>query len=185
MQSLVSFFITYELNKMQIKHSLIIAGVCIITTAGAITYSQQRLIIPTSAADHNAYLSELVLGSSTDGTESYKLDSSQQRLVVPGRLVAGNPTSNTIPSGVEYAVIGGGSYNSVDQNADNSAIGAGDGNKISAQNATIGAGRYNKINQGADGSFIGGGAQNEVSSPSTAIAGGIQNKASAHNVIIL
>ena len=149
MQSLVSFFITYEINKMQIKHSLIIAGVFTIVTAGAI-FAQERLTIPTRPADHNAYLSELVLGD-TD-TESYKLNTgSQERLIVPGRLIAGGQGgNNTISSDAEYVVIGGGINNRVQQDAENAVIGAGNDNSVSAKNASIGAGITNIIEQNAE-----------------------------------
>jgi hypothetical protein len=97
------------------------------------------LTIPTKPADHNAYLSTLVLGNSGN-TQTITLEATgQDRLIIPERLIVGDVGSNVIETGATFAIIGGGSVNTIGSGAENASIGAGNNNTNNAKNAVIGA----------------------------------------------
>jgi hypothetical protein len=105
---------------MHTKH-LILALSAAITLASlgtlvfAQTASNQPLVIPTTPADHNAFLNTLILcvenSNCTDATAQQTITFTNAEttgdllLVFPERLIAGDGSSNTIETGADYAVI--------------------------------------------------------------------------------
>ncbi|HLX72388.1 MAG TPA: tail fiber domain-containing protein [Verrucomicrobiae bacterium] len=96
---------------------------------------------------------------------------------------------NRIPSGSEYAFIGGGAYNT--NHGHGSFIGGGgyDGsaylaNVIQTDGATIGGGLGNSIPGGGAYSFIGGGVENTASGGAATVAGGQLNTASSGSATV-
>jgi hypothetical protein len=146
---------------------LLISSIVMLGVAG--TLYAATLTIPTKPAKHDAFLSTLILGDEYTG----KYTLSGNNLIVPERMIAGGiggMPKNTIADNAKFAVIGGGYGNKVNTGAENSVIGAGRLNEVSAKNAIIGAGNRNIINAGADGSFIGGGRTN-IANSMVSIAG--------------
>jgi hypothetical protein len=117
--------------------TLLLIGASLLLCIGALYAA--TLTIPTKPADHNAYLNTLHLGTEQNA-ETITLDPSQQVVVIPHKLIAGDTSSNTIASDAEYAVIAGGRMNKILDGASNSVIGAGLMNTIQSQNSVIGAG---------------------------------------------
>jgi hypothetical protein len=137
----------YAGNKMKknLNTSLIIGGLIVLGAAGTI----YALTIPTTPAKHDAYLTELTLGKANEGTQTLKLDSEQERLIIPERLIAGDVGTNKIDNSARFAVIAGGLRNQIGEGADNASIGAGRWNEVSAKNATVGGGERNRIEKNA------------------------------------
>jgi hypothetical protein len=101
--------------------TLLLIGASLLLCIGALYAAQ--LIIPTKPADHNAYLNTLHLGTG-ENVETITLDQSQQVVVIPNKLIAGDTSSNKITSGTEFVVIAGGRMNTILDGASNSVIGA-------------------------------------------------------------
>jgi hypothetical protein len=116
--------------------------------------------ISTKPASHDAYLTTLVVGQKEE-TQTLQLDTPQQRLIIPQKLIAGE-TNNQIDPRAQYAVVAGGNENKIGVDADSAAIGAGYSNEVNARRASIGAGYDNTVGSGGDNAFIGGGDQNKV-----------------------
>ena len=74
----------------------------------------------------------------------------------------GGGRQNTIQEAADYSTISGGNNNTIQTNADTSTIGGGLGNTIqtNSYDSTIGGGNRNMIQTNAYGSTIGGGAYN-------------------------
>ncbi len=100
----------------------------------------------------------------------------------------GGGFNNKIGDSLQYAVIAGGSTNTIDaQTGSYSIIGGGVSNTIVPEYAAIAGGILNTIDTFADHSFIGGGLQNLIEGPFCVIAGGDSNSintaTSDHNTI--
>jgi len=137
-----------------LRKPFMLGGLLALSTAGLVYVSAQVFLIPTEQATHDAYLHTLVLGQ--DGkSQTLSLEATtQDRLIIPEKLIAGEAENNQIAESASYAVIGGGDWNSIGDAAENAIIGAGNTNSVAAKNATIGAGLGNSIGEGATSSVI-------------------------------
>ncbi|HWW03383.1 MAG TPA: tail fiber domain-containing protein [Candidatus Acidoferrum sp.] len=95
----------------------------------------------------------------------------------------GGGSDNIIQNTSVHSVIGGGANNTIQVNCSYSTVGGGSGNSIQgidAFNSTIGGGYQNTIEPGASVSVIGGGFQNTNGGQYATVPGGFRNYAAGN-----
>jgi hypothetical protein len=95
----------------------------------------------------------------------------------PDYAVIVGGSTNTINTGSTFSFIGGGQTNTISASSTHCVIGGGSGNTVSTAQSVIAGGDQNTITTGAQFGFIGGGQLNTVNSGAGTVAGGINNTA--------